>query len=107
MSVYLNHSDGLHEIEECQKDLSLMVHIIFKPPCFPLPFLSPPLLRRYKDFRESERFLTWTQYTEPNKTDDWFSSMPLFDVANKNNDNGKTKINMHLKKTKQNETKLF
>jgi len=66
----------------------------------PSPLVNP-ILGRCKDFRESERFLTWTQHTEPIKTDDGFSSMPLFEVANKNNENGRTKINMHFKKKKK------
>lgn len=43
-------------------------------------------------------FLTWTQYIEPNETNDWFSGVPFFDVAKKSNDDDKAKVNMHLEK---------
>lgn len=41
--------------------------------------------------------LNMDTYIEPTGTNDWFSGMLFFEVASKNDDHDKAKLNMHLK----------
>ena len=72
--------------------------MIFNLTFFPFPFSLPSLLlQRPEDHRKLERFLTWAQQIEPTETNHVSQGSHSLKVANENNDNGKTKINMYLK----------